>query len=102
MRTLERADRDEPDAPNGLPWVFRVDAAVKILNGRRYLRQCGGGPECYPVPGLICLRHPCPADAPLRSNRDAGRIENAISDNPAVTLTHRGSVGPAGVRHQRP
>jgi hypothetical protein len=57
LRTLEAAQRDEPDAPHGLPWLFRVDARVKILNGRRYLATCGGGRECYSVAGTVCLHH---------------------------------------------
>ena len=41
LRTLRLADRDEPEARHGLPWLFRVDNAVGVLNARRYLRDCG-------------------------------------------------------------
>jgi hypothetical protein len=57
LRTLESALRDEPDPPQGLPWLFRVDGKTQILNARRYILTCGGGPECYPVAGSICLHH---------------------------------------------
>ena len=56
-RTLAAARRDEPDAASGLPLLFRVDAAVGILNARRYLADCGGGGQCHPSPGVQCLVH---------------------------------------------
>ena len=56
LLTFESALRDEPDPPNGLPWLFRVDAKTQILNARRYIADCGGGRECYTVAGSVCLR----------------------------------------------
>jgi hypothetical protein len=78
LRTLRLADRDEPEAPHGLPWLFRVDHAVKVLNARRYVRNCGGGPECYPVPGTVCLRH---LEGPGKSLR---RTYDPRRDKPAA------------------
>jgi hypothetical protein len=77
LRTLRLADRDEPDAPKGLPWVFRVDHAVRILNARRYLRDCGGGPECFPVAGAVCLRHLSGPETALRRTYDPRRDKAA-------------------------
>jgi hypothetical protein len=72
-RTLESALRDEPDARHGLPLLFRVDAAVQILNARRYLGHCGGGPECYRVAGRVCLQHLLGVERPLRRTYDPAR-----------------------------
>jgi hypothetical protein len=77
VRTLESARRDEPDAPSGLPWLFRVDARVRILNGRRYLGSCGGGPECYSVAGSVCLHHLLGFERPLRRTHDPRRDKPA-------------------------
>jgi len=57
QRTLRAAHQDEPDAPSGLPWLFRVDAKIQILNARRYIATCGGALECHVVPGAVCLEH---------------------------------------------
>jgi hypothetical protein len=77
-RTLRLADRDEPEAPKALPWVFRVDHAVRVLNARRYLRDCGGGPECFPVAGRVCLRHLSGLETPLRHTYDPRRDKPAV------------------------
>jgi len=82
MRTLRLAAQDEPDAPNGLPSVFRVDNTIGVLNARRYLRDCGGGPECYPVAGAVCLRHLPGLETPLRRTYDPRK------DRPAVPPSH--------------
>jgi hypothetical protein len=82
LRTLRLAAGDEPDAPNGLPWVFRVDQAIKVLNARRYLHDCGGGPECFPLAGAICLRHLTGVEKSLRRTHDPRR------DKPAVPPSH--------------
>jgi hypothetical protein len=57
QRTLTAARQDEPDAPSGLPSLFRVDATVQILNARRYIPACGGEAECYVASGAVCLKH---------------------------------------------
>jgi hypothetical protein len=77
VRTLESARRDEPDPPQALPWLFRVDARVQILNARRYIAACGGGPECYSVPGSVCLHHLAGFEQPLRRTRDPRRDKPA-------------------------
>jgi hypothetical protein len=74
LLTLKSALRDEPDPPNGLPWLFRVDAKTQILNARRYIATCGGGPECYAVAGSVCLRHLAGSERPLR---DPDRVKRA-------------------------
>ena len=78
MRTLESARRDEPDASQGLPWLFRVDGKVQILNARRYIATCGGGPECYSVAGSICLHHATGFERPLRRTYDPRRDKPAF------------------------
>jgi hypothetical protein len=78
VRTLKSARRDEPEAPNGLPWLFRVDAKVQILNARRYISGCGGGPECYSVAGSICLHHLAGFERPLRHTYDPSRDKPAF------------------------
>jgi hypothetical protein len=83
-RTLESARRDEPEAPNALPWLFRVDARLQILNARRYIADCGGGPECYSVAGSICLHHLAGSDRTLRHTYDPRRDKPAARpDAPA-------------------
>jgi len=64
--TLAAARRDEPDAPGGLPLLFRIDAAVGVLNARRYLADCGGGTQCHPSPGVRCLVHLDGSGGPAR------------------------------------
>jgi hypothetical protein len=76
-RTLETARRDEPDAPHRLPWLFRVDAKVQILNARRYIATCGGGPECHSVAGCVCLHHLAGLERALRRTHDPGRDKPA-------------------------
>src|SRR5919202_366101 len=75
LRTLESARADEPDAPNGLPWLFRVDARVQVLNARRYIATCGGGPECYPVGGSVCLHHLGGVERALRHRDEVRRAK---------------------------
>jgi hypothetical protein len=77
LRTWEAARRDEPDAPQSLPWLFRVDAKVQILNARRYLATCGGGPECYSVAGSVCLNHLAGFGPSLRRTYDPRRDKPA-------------------------
>lgn len=84
LRTLECARRDEPDAPQALPWLFRVDAKVQILNARRYLATCGGGPECFSVPGTVCLHHLAGFQQSPRRTYDPRR------DKPAARLDKSG------------
>ena len=73
VRTLESALNDEPEAPNGLPSLFRVDARLHILNARRYIASCGGGPECYSVAGSVCLHHLVGSEPSLRRTYDPRR-----------------------------
>jgi hypothetical protein len=84
LRTLESARRDEPDPSQGLPWLFRVDAKIQILNARRYIAACGGGPECYSVAGSICLQHVTGFEQPLQRTYDPRRDKPAFRpDSPA-------------------
>jgi hypothetical protein len=69
-RTLAAARRDEPDAPDRVPSLFRVDSVVGVLNGRRYLPGCGGGAQCHPVGGMVCLLHLAGADGLVRGSHD--------------------------------
>ncbi len=57
VTTLRLAQRDEGCAEGALPLLFRVDEEVDAPGGHRYLADCGGRHECFPVPGLVCLRH---------------------------------------------
>jgi hypothetical protein len=77
VRTLESARRDEPDAPHALPWLFRVDAKLQILNARRYIATCGGGPECYSVAGSVCLHHLTGLERSLQRTHDPRRDKPA-------------------------
>ncbi len=88
-RTLAAARQDEPDAPHGLPWVFRVDATVQVLNARRYVATCGGGAECHTVAGAVCLRH-------LGSDRLDRRAYDPRRDKPAARLKSSGQ-SPTGM-----
>ncbi len=72
-RTLQLALRDrDDDAVDGVPFLFAVDRRVAVLNGRRYLGTCGGGVECYPVAGAVCLVH-----LTARPRRTSGRRPGA-------------------------
>jgi len=57
LATLTFARRDEGCGPTALPLLFRVDQNLRIQDGNYYLADCGGRGECFPVPGLVCLRH---------------------------------------------
>jgi hypothetical protein len=57
LATLDLARRDEGCGPQQLPLLFRVDQEVRIAGGRRYLADCGGRGQCFPVPGSVCLQH---------------------------------------------
>ncbi|MFG1607533.1 hypothetical protein [Actinoplanes sp. NPDC049265] len=45
------------DEPAGLPLLFRVDGEAGVPDARRYLADCGGRGQCWPVPGATCLQH---------------------------------------------
>ena len=58
LRTLRVARQDEHCDDTQLPLLFRVDAALDVPGGRRYLLDCGGGDvRCFPAAGVTCLRH---------------------------------------------
>ncbi|MEU4530672.1 hypothetical protein AB0F49_20805 [Micromonospora ureilytica] len=57
LTTLSYGRRDEGCGPNGLPLLFRVDQELQIHDGNRYLADCGGRGECFPVSGRVCLQH---------------------------------------------
>jgi hypothetical protein len=40
-----------------LPLLFRVDGALRVADGNRYLADCGGRGECFRAVGLTCLQH---------------------------------------------
>lgn len=75
-RTLAATQKDEPDAPHNLPWLFRVDTKAQVLNARRYVATCGGGAECHTVAGAVCLKH-------LGSDRLDRRAYDRRRDKPA-------------------
>lgn len=57
LATLGHGRRDEACGPTGLPLLFRVDQELHIHDGNRYLADCGGRGECFPVSGRVCLQH---------------------------------------------
>jgi hypothetical protein len=57
LATLSLARRDEDAGPTDLPLLFNVDGRLRVPGGKRYLVDCGGRGECFPVAGLICLKH---------------------------------------------
>ena len=73
LATLDLARRDEGCGPQQLPLLFRVDQKVGIGGGRRYLADCGGRGQCFPVPGSVCLQHLGGVGKQLRSGGDATR-----------------------------
>ncbi|SCF10877.1 hypothetical protein GA0070607_5632 [Micromonospora coriariae] len=57
LATLSCGRRDEECGPTGLPLLFRVDQELRIQDGNRYLADCGGRGECFPVANRVCLQH---------------------------------------------
>ncbi|MFG1866482.1 glycine-rich domain-containing protein [Micromonospora arborensis] len=57
LATLSYGRRDEDCGPTGLPLLFRVDQELRIPDGNRYLADCGGRGECFPVSNRVCLQH---------------------------------------------
>ncbi|CCH18830.1 hypothetical protein [Micromonospora lupini] len=57
LATLSQGRRDEDCGPTGLPLLFRVDQQLSIPDGNRYLADCGGRGECFPVANRVCLQH---------------------------------------------
>ncbi|MEU7752716.1 hypothetical protein [Micromonospora sp. NPDC049171] len=57
LATLSHARRDEGGDPTSLPLLFRVDQELRIPDGKRYLADCGGRGECFPVAERVCLQH---------------------------------------------
>ncbi|MCG5470045.1 hypothetical protein LADH09A_003986 [Micromonospora sp. LAH09] len=57
LATLKHGRRDEDCGPTGLPLLFRVDQEVRVQEGNRYLADCGGRGECFPVSERVCLQH---------------------------------------------
>ena len=66
--TLRLAQRDEGCPPDALPLLFRVDREVGITGGRRYLIDCGGRGQCFPVPDATCLIHLTGPGRPVRGD----------------------------------
>ncbi|MFJ6169352.1 hypothetical protein ACIQH6_29840 [Micromonospora orduensis] len=57
LATLNHARRDEGCGPTDLPLLFRVDQELGVRDGNRYLADCGGRGECFPVANRVCLQH---------------------------------------------
>ncbi|MEV4659514.1 hypothetical protein [Micromonospora sp. NPDC049301] len=57
LATLSYGRRDEGCGPTGLPLLFRVDQELRVQDGNRYLADCGGRGECFPVSNRVCLQH---------------------------------------------
>ncbi|MEU1242854.1 hypothetical protein ABZ388_21090 [Micromonospora parva] len=57
LSTLKHGRRDEGGGSDSLPLLFRVDQELDIHNGNRYLADCGGRGECFPVSDRVCLQH---------------------------------------------
>ncbi|MCW6003381.1 hypothetical protein K1W54_02115 [Micromonospora sp. CPCC 205371] len=57
LATLSHARRDENCDPTDLPLLFRVDQALRIEHGHRYLADCGGRGQCFQAGDMICLQH---------------------------------------------
>ncbi|MEU8160052.1 hypothetical protein [Micromonospora parva] len=57
LSTLRHGRRDEGGGSDSLPLLFRVDQELHIHNGNRYLADCGGRGECFPVSDRVCLQH---------------------------------------------
>ena len=72
VATLRLAQRDENCDESTLPLLFRVDEDVDVPDGHRYLADCGGMHECFPVPGLVCLKHLTGVPRRRRDWYDAG------------------------------
>ncbi|WP_139586546.1 hypothetical protein [Micromonospora orduensis] len=57
LATLSHGRRDEGCGPSDLPLLFRLDQELHVHDGNRYLVDCGGRGECFPVANRICLQH---------------------------------------------
>ncbi|MBB5481729.1 hypothetical protein [Micromonospora parathelypteridis] len=57
LATLSHGRQDEGCAATDLPLLFRVDQELRVHDGNRYLADCGGRGECFPVSGRVCLQH---------------------------------------------
>ena len=68
QHTFRLAQRDEGGPADVLPRLFRVDREVGITGGRRYLADCGGRGECFPVAGATCLVHLTGPGKPVRGD----------------------------------
>ncbi|HEV7964344.1 MAG TPA: hypothetical protein VGP57_17520 [Actinoplanes sp.] len=81
--TFLLAQRDESAAPAGLPLLFRVDSTLAVPGGHRYLADCGGRDQCYPLPDTVCLHH-------LKTSRR--RHEWDYHDGPRATTSDLGGT----------
>jgi hypothetical protein len=68
QHTFRLAQRDEGCASDALPLLFRVDREIGIAGGRRYLVDCGGRGQCFPVAATICLVHLTGPGKPVRGD----------------------------------
>jgi len=66
--TFRLAQRDEGCAVDALPLLFRVDREIGITGGRRYLVDCGGRGQCFPVAAATCLVHLTGPGKPVRGD----------------------------------
>ena len=68
QHTFRLAQRDEGGPSDALPLLFRVDREIGIAGGRRYLVDCGGRGQCFPVAATICLVHLTGTGKPVRGD----------------------------------
>jgi hypothetical protein len=66
--TLDLARLDEACGPADLPLLFRIDKALDVPGGRRYLADCGGRGQCHGASGMICLAHLRGPGKPLKGS----------------------------------
>jgi hypothetical protein len=84
--TYRLAGEDEPSAGPRLPLLFRVDRELAITGGHRYIADCGGRAECYPVPGARCLRH----IAGPQKSRNRWRVKDGPQSTDPLPITTPG------------
>jgi len=55
--TFRLAQEDESCPADRLPLLFRIDRELGVVDGGRYLADCGGRADCHELPGATCLTH---------------------------------------------
>jgi hypothetical protein len=70
--TLRLARRDEEA---DLPLLFRIDRELTIDGGKRYLADCGGRGQCFPLPGAVCLFHLRGEGKGVRGHHDLSQVQ---------------------------